>query len=801
MRFVKSILNRLNIIGPERNILDETIRKIVYVLVFLIPLWFLPSTINAVEFNKQALTVLLIVVALILWLIKILNQGEIRWRGGLLNILIAVFALVCILSTIFSIRPYGSLVGWTDHLSGSLINILCFIIFWFLILNNFRGPKDAFGLLFAFLISSALASVVGLLQLWGGFIFPWDFAKVTSFNTIGSINALGIFSVITTVISASLLFVVKRGGIKLFLVILGLLNLLILININFWMLWVLLAVGMAIILSLGLAYVVQLGENISWVGLPILLLAISLIFIFFKPALPYKTNLPVEVGLSYKGGWSVMTSALKDKPILGSGPETFVFNYVKYKPEGINPTAFWNVRFSDAPSEIMSLASDIGILGFLSFLAIVVLFTTKLILGLIKEKGDDILKKFLSIVFFAGWLTLIVAWILYPQNFVLIFLFWLLMGLSLVEDSFSKEHSYNLRKSPKVLLVTSFSFIVLIVLIIGLLYIEGIRFVAEINYKKGMDLVQTNNDIEGGVNKIIKATIINPYEDNTYQALAQLFLYKLNIDAAKEELSQQEKINLLQVDAVNAANSAAQTTRLSPKDASNWLLRGQVYRQLLTIINGASDWAESSYKEAAKLEPTNPFTYLELGRLYANKADAIVEQAKEDQEARKKWDEYMATALEYFDKAIVLKPNYAPAHFEEAMIYDRQGKTKEAIAKMEINRQLLPNDSGAAFQLGVLYYRTEQYDKAKNEFIRAIAIDDNFSNARYFLGLLYDREGNKEDAIDQFDRILQLNPDNEQVKQILENLRTGKPALGSPELGPPKQPSQIPIEEKPKAQK
>ncbi|MDP2947277.1 MAG: tetratricopeptide repeat protein, partial [Nanoarchaeota archaeon] len=111
-----------------------------------------------------------------------------------------------------------------------------------------------------------------------------------------------------------------------------------------------------------------------------------------------------------------------------------------------------------------------------------------------------------------------------------------------------------------------------------------------------------------------------------------------------------------------------------------------------------------------------------------------------------------------------------------------------------------PKDSGAAFQLGVLYYKDEQYDKAKAAFIKAIGIDENFSNARYFLGLLYDREGKKDDAIDQFDRIAKLNPDNEEIKQILENLKTGKPALGSSKLGPPQQPSQIPIEEQPTGQ-
>ncbi|PIZ89699.1 MAG: hypothetical protein COX89_00125, partial [Candidatus Nealsonbacteria bacterium CG_4_10_14_0_2_um_filter_37_10] len=72
-----------------------------------------------------------------------------------------------------------------------------------------------------------------------------------------------------------------------------------------------------------------------------------------------------------------------------------------------------------------------------------------------------------------------------------------------------------------------------------------------------------------------------------------------------------------------------------------------------------------------------------------------------------------------------------------------------------------------AFQLGLIYYNDEQFNKAKAEFERAILLDPNYSNARYFLGLIYDREENKKEAISQFERIEQFNPENQEVKKIL----------------------------------
>jgi tetratricopeptide (TPR) repeat protein len=499
--------------------------------------------------------------------------------------------------------------------------------------------------------------------------------------------------------------------------------------------------------------------------------------------LPFGPNLPVEVGLSHKAGSEVVGKVLKTNPILGTGPETFAFNYAKYKPETINQTLFWNVRFSNPPAEIYSIASDLGILGLISFLAILIVFVFKAVKNLVKTIGQDrnILKRFLEIGLFAAWASLGVSWFLYPQNFTLMFVFWLLFALYLAESSVSKEKVYNLRKSPKILLIASSSFVILIVVIIGFLYVQGTRFVAEAKYKKALDLVQVEGKFDEGINKMIKSTIINPYEDRTYRTLSQLFILKMNRDAALPDLDEQQRLNLIQTNAINAINSATRATQLSPKDVSNWLTRGQIYQQVMGFISGADEWAESSYQEAVELEPLNPFIFTQWGGIYV---------AREDLEG----------ALEKFNQAITIKPDYAPAHFQSALVFELQGKLEEAINKMEVNRQLLPQDTGAAFQLAVLYYKAERYEQAKNEFIRAIALDPNFSNAHYFLGLLYDRENNTEDALDQFERILKLNPDNEHIKDIIANLKANKPALGSPQLGPPEQPEQIPIEKGPEEQ-
>ncbi|GAI09342.1 unnamed protein product, partial [marine sediment metagenome] len=79
------------------------------------------------------------------------------------------------------------------------------------------------------------------------------------------------------------------------------------------------------------------------------------------------------------------------------------------------------------------------------------------------------------------------------------------------------------------------------------------------------------------------------------------------------------------------------------------------------------------------------------------------------------------------------------------------------------------------------------------ELERAVELSPAYSNARYFLGLIYDRKGKTQEAIKQFEVIAGLNPENQEVKKILSNLKAGKPALE----GIITTPETIPIEEKP----
>ena len=718
-------------------------------------MFFLPWTTNVLDFNKQALFLFLVFISLFSWLLKSLIEGKITLNLSHFNIPIILFLLILGIGTYTSVYRYASFWGWPLNIASSFLTTLSFVLLYFLILNIFQ-KKEIFGILFLLALSSFLAALFGGLQLFGKFILPPDFTRISSFNTIGTVNSLGIFLAVLLPLLLSLIFITKRL-IKFLLTLFAIISLGVLLVINSWVAWIGLLASSIVILVFGISKREVFKPN--WLVFPMLFLVIAIFFGVFRVGIPELPVTPLEVSPSQKASLNIAKQALKEKPFLGTGPGTFIYNYSKFKPEIINQTAFWAVRFSTGASDILDKLSTLGILGCLSFAGILGFF---FVLGLKKltQKESEETQSYewiLGLGIFASWLALLVTFFLYPVNVSLWFLFWILT-ICFVVLMEGRLKSWVLEPSSRSAILVSLLFILILVLGITICFMVGQRYLAEVRYQQGILAWQKGENLEA-VNYILRAvSLTGGKQDNYLRDLSQIYLFRIAEELQKKDRTAEETSTIVTPLINNAVNSAKVTTDIAPKNAANWSVRGFVYSQMVNVLEGSDEWAIKSYEEALKLEPTNPYIYTELGKVYLAK--------KETEKAR-----------EQFQKALSLKSDYAPARFQIALIYIGENKIGEAIAEMENAKRQSPFDVGVAFQLGILYYNDKQFDKAKTEFERAVSLDENYSNARYFLGLVYDREGKKKEAISQFEKIEALNPDNEEVKKILANLREGKPAL------------------------
>ena len=767
-------------------------KAMIYFLVFLLPLFFLPWTSNILDFNKQALLLILVFLALICWLANSLVSNKFEINTSFLNFPVIILFLVTAASVIFSVYRYGSFWGWPLPVSQSLLSLLCFTVFYFLIANLFKKDEIIFLFLTLF-VSGFLASLFGIFQLFGKFILPFDFARVNSFNTIGTVNSLAVYSSLLLVLLLPLLFFVKR----FFKVILGIFVLILLVPlflINFKIAWLVFLTGLAVLFAFGVVNLKKIGRS-SFVTVMMIFLVIALLFALFRFPLPGLPATPLEVSITQKTELGVLRQLPLKSWFLGSGPGTFIYDWSRYKSPDLNQTIFWAVRFGNGASEVLDRIITTGILGILAFLFLIFLFFKKAFQLLVKKIDEGVSRSkisdgaswFLSLGILASFAGLVAAFFLYPVNFSILLIFWLLIGCLAVMETEKRKVLLIGNSSTKAL---GFSFLFVLILILGIgfsvFYVQ--KYIAEARYFQGLKAFQKGDSILAA-NYVLKAVNLNPKMDVYWRDLSQIHLIRLNEVSLKTDLTPEDKNYQVQALIASAINSASQATTLNPSDVANWNVRGFIYRNMIGGLGGAEDWAIKSYETAIDLEPTNPYIFTEIGRIYISKADLAEQQGNLADK-----DKNLELAQNYFEKAVSLKVDYAPAHYQMAMIYIREGKTNEAIQRLELTKQAAPGDIGLAFQLGLIYYNDNQFNKAKAEFERAVVLDSRYANARYFLGLIYDKEGNKNQAISQFEVIEEFNPENQEIKKILSNLRGGKPALEGIV------PAQPPVEEKPAEQ-
>lgn len=232
-------------------------RSTLYLIIFLLPLFFLPWTANVLDFNKQALLLFLVFLSLLAWLTKTLLQGTIRIRLSFLYIPAAILLVVTALASFFSFYSYASFWGWPLKVNQSFFSLLGLSLFFFLFLNSFaiekkqEGSKkreDIVSALFVLCISVGLTALFGILQLFNRFLFHWPFARMSDFNTIGTSNAWALFLAAFLPILISLLYFVRKDIFKWSLRIIFLLCLFGLFLVNFWAAWLVLLAGMALVL-------------------------------------------------------------------------------------------------------------------------------------------------------------------------------------------------------------------------------------------------------------------------------------------------------------------------------------------------------------------------------------------------------------------------------------------------------------------------------------------------------------------------------------------------------------------------
>ena len=759
------------------NFFDKLNKISLYLLLIFVPLLFLPFTQNYLDFPKEILAQILIALSFIGWIGKSALKGELILRGSKTFYLFLFFIIFSLfVSSILSISKKSSFLGLSLDYVDSFINFLLLIFFVFLVVNSFEEKSDVISLITIFIISGFVAGIINLFQIYKIFLLPGQITKSVTFNTVGTPNAFSIFSLLLLPISLLFAFRIKEIS-KPFFVLFILSSLIFFLNllfINFKTAWGALIVAILIFFIVGTE---KKKTSSILILLSMLGLVISVFFYFFPIPLKGFPSLPPEISLSFISELEIIKGAFSNNfknLIFGTGPATFILDYSQYRSPLLNQTIFWGTRFLRGHSATFDWLLTKGFLGFFSLISIYLLVLYYFFKNLKKENLFEIkLGVGLSLI------SLIYVSLFYPFNFVLWFSFFFILGIfvSLFSEKEIKIFLNTPSKTMFVNFILAFSFFLSVLLIL----FNGRWYLAEVNYFKSLN----STEIDSSINYLTKATRLNPLIDNYWRTLSHLYLNQANLILQDPKIPLEEKRSKVNLAIARGADAVNRAINIEPMNVANWNVRGFFYQNLIGI-EGAENLALESYRRAIQLEPSSPFSFAEIGRVYILLAQNFAQRDEQ------KKNENLNLAIEMLNKALQLKSDYPVANYLLAVALDQQGKLEDAIDKLEKAKISAPQDFGVRFQLGMLYWRKKDLEKAQIQFEEALKINSEYSNAMYMLGLVLDKKGEKEKAKEQFQKVLKLNPENQEVKKILENLEKGLPALEG--LESKETPSQFPPE-------
>ncbi|MBU1071516.1 tetratricopeptide repeat protein [Patescibacteria group bacterium] len=614
------------------KISSQTLKFILPLTAFLVPLFFLTLTPDFFSFNKRFLLYILASVSLIAFSLRTLTRRKLQLTlSPASGPLLALVAIYIISSIVQAPNTTQSLFGQTSLIAALVV---IFLTTTSSQKNQFVIQTTIYSLLASVFITSlfAIYQALGLAENMAG---P-AYLQSKIFNPAG--GPLPLLSLTLPLIPAVIYLGLKT---------------------NQWL-------AKLFIFTVATVFTVASIFQIN----------------FLLPSTPEAslTLLPLSAG------WSIAVDIFKNwrTALLGTGPGTFLTAFTRLRPINLNFTPLWNIRFSNSSNELLTILTTTGLLGLLSF---IFSFTktssaagAKTLLGVNEVNYPTGAHHTFSRIIL---ITSFIIFFLVPATPVLLTLSFLALtlvtlNLKLQDNQKIKDVIINLVATPKNSTTSSTANAILpwvytasTAILLGFFwFFSGRIYAAAATTKKAIDTL--NTEAITSYNYQSQAYTLDPTNPTYRINFSQTSLALANSLAQNENLSDQDKQDLTQL-VEQAIREAKNATQLDPANVTVWENLAGIYRQIINFAEGASDWTIAAYSQAINLDPTNPALRLDLGGVLLTLKD---------------YD----GAISLFQQAVDRKSDWPNAHYNLAAAHNANKNYAKALAEMRIVVQLLdPN--------------------------------------------------------------------------------------------------------------
>ncbi len=725
-----------------------------HLLVLVTPFAFTWVNEELFEFNKMMVTYALATLIAGGWVARMILTRKMIWHKTALDIPLALFVASQVLSTLFSIHPRTSWLGYYTRFHGGLLSTVTYVVVYYAAVNTVR-KKQLSGLLLSTLVASIFASLYAIPEHFGHSPSCWlitsgqsfgvdcwiQDVKSRIFGTFGQPNWLAAYAitllplslvwswlvpapkkntptwlpflqksvgpVAALLLTMSLLFTQSRSG------LLGLI------------------VGLGVFL-LGWCYVLYQELNtqkatsdssvllprLQWLGVGVLAMVIPIIIwgTPYTPSLQTLTqkwqspqevaNTPtpeagsvnrLDVGGTDSGEirrivWEGAVGVWKRYPVFGSGVETFAYSYYQDRPVAHNLVSEWDFLYNKAHNEFLNFLATTGIVGLASYCILLLAISLLCVSVLVKKQSD-------------------LGGVPAPQ----------------------RQHSEQL---------------------LALATLSGIAALSVSNFF-GFSTVMVTILLY-----LLPAAVIISTKPLVVATAATT---KSESKTAAARSIRWDWIPLTLVALLVAL--ALNQVRLW------WSADAHFIQAKNSIRMGAVMPALTSFEKAIQESPDEALFYDEVAATYGQIALALGQQEDSTNSAQ-----FTKIAAQYSDAAIKLNNRNLNFYRTRARLFINLAQLDpnylaEAQHSLETAIELAPTDAKLFYNLSLVKIARGQTTDGISDLKHTIAIKDNYEAARFELGKQYQALGDNNQALEQYRYILtKINPGNEGVKTQLEAL-------------------------------